>query len=129
MWKTCWYHVDNLSVTVPEKLTEPEAASGTRFDRRSATRDRQAVARFSTSPSTRRASLDSWGGSGIITPSPARVPAMSRKLAGPALPDGLKRRTRRIVAGLARLYPDAHCALHYENPLQLLAATILSAPS
>jgi endonuclease-3 len=28
---------------------------------------------------------------------------------------------------LAHLYPDAHCALHYANPLQLLVATILSA--
>ncbi len=28
---------------------------------------------------------------------------------------------------LARTYPDAHCALHYESPLQLLVATILSA--
>src|SRR5262249_10251395 len=28
---------------------------------------------------------------------------------------------------LAELYPDATCALHYENPLQLLIATILSA--
>jgi endonuclease-3 len=25
------------------------------------------------------------------------------------------------------LYPDAHCALHHDNPLQLLVATILSA--
>jgi endonuclease-3 len=36
-------------------------------------------------------------------------------------------RARRIVRLLARLYPDAQCALHYENPLQLLIATILSA--
>ena len=28
---------------------------------------------------------------------------------------------------LAKTYPDAHCALHHENPLQLLVATILSA--
>src|SRR2546429_9992259 len=33
----------------------------------------------------------------------------------------------KIVRELARLYPDAHCALHYETPLQLLVATILSA--
>ncbi|MCS6850607.1 MAG: endonuclease III [Gemmataceae bacterium] len=36
-------------------------------------------------------------------------------------------RAGRIVRTLARLYPDARCALHYENPLQLLIATILSA--
>lgn len=36
-------------------------------------------------------------------------------------------RARRIVRLLAKMYPDAHCALHHENPLQLLVATILSA--
>jgi endonuclease-3 len=39
----------------------------------------------------------------------------------------LKARARKILRELARLYPDAHCALHYGNPLQLLIATILSA--
>jgi endonuclease-3 len=34
---------------------------------------------------------------------------------------------RRIARLLARLYPDARCALDYGNPLQLLVATILSA--
>jgi endonuclease-3 len=34
---------------------------------------------------------------------------------------------RRLARGLAKLYPDAHCALHYRNPLQLLVATVLSA--
>jgi endonuclease-3 len=43
-------------------------------------------------------------------------------------PDGLLRaRARRIVRLLAREYPDAHCALNHETPLQLLVATILSA--
>src|SRR5689334_2877461 len=36
-------------------------------------------------------------------------------------------RVRSILRILARLYPDAHCALHHDNPLQLLVATILSA--
>jgi endonuclease-3 len=36
-------------------------------------------------------------------------------------------RARRIVRWLTRTYPDAHCALHHKNPLQLLIATILSA--
>jgi endonuclease-3 len=36
-------------------------------------------------------------------------------------------RIRRIVDGLAKLYPDAHCELDFKNPLQLLIATILSA--
>ena len=38
-----------------------------------------------------------------------------------------KRRAARIVRRLARAYPDARCALHYETPFQLLVATILSA--
>jgi endonuclease-3 len=39
------------------------------------------------------------------------------------------RRTRahKIVAGLAQVYPDAHCELNFSNPLELLVATILSA--
>jgi len=36
-------------------------------------------------------------------------------------------RTRQIIAGLDRTYPDAHCELNYSNPLELLIATILSA--
>lgn len=39
----------------------------------------------------------------------------------------LKKQAQRICRGVEKLYPDAHCALHYENPLQLLIATILSA--
>src|SRR5581483_107744 len=38
-----------------------------------------------------------------------------------------RERARLVVRGLQKLYPDAHCALHYKNPLQLLIATILSA--
>ena len=41
--------------------------------------------------------------------------------------DDLHDPARRIVRILAKTYPAAHCALHYENPLQLLIATILSA--
>jgi endonuclease-3 len=37
------------------------------------------------------------------------------------------RRIAKIIRLLSRLYPDAQCALHHENPLQLLIATILSA--
>jgi len=36
-------------------------------------------------------------------------------------------RTQRLLAVLKRTYPDAHCELNFENPLQLLVATILSA--
>ncbi len=33
----------------------------------------------------------------------------------------------KIIKNLDTLYPEAHCALHYSNPLELLIATILSA--
>jgi endonuclease-3 len=39
----------------------------------------------------------------------------------------LRQRTRRILAGLKKAYPDAHCELHFSTPLDLLVATILSA--
>ena len=39
----------------------------------------------------------------------------------------LKRRARSIVAALGRQYPDAHCELDFGTPLELLAATVLSA--
>jgi len=38
-----------------------------------------------------------------------------------------RRRVAKIRQVLAKLYPDAHCALTHENALQLLVATILSA--
>jgi endonuclease III len=34
---------------------------------------------------------------------------------------------KEVYARLLRTYPDAHCALDYQTPLQLLVATILSA--
>jgi endonuclease-3 len=42
-------------------------------------------------------------------------------------PAGFAAKPKRVVAILARTYPDAHCALRHGNPLELLAATILSA--
>jgi endonuclease III len=39
----------------------------------------------------------------------------------------LVRRARRINRELALLYPDAHCELDFQSPLELLVATILSA--
>lgn len=38
-----------------------------------------------------------------------------------------KRHAAQVVRALERCYPHAACALHHENPLQLLIATILSA--
>src|SRR5258705_4206963 len=39
----------------------------------------------------------------------------------------LQARTRKIISGLRKTYPEAHCELNYSNPLELLIATILSA--
>lgn len=38
-----------------------------------------------------------------------------------------RRAARRVFTVLSREYPDAHCELDFENPLQLLVATMLSA--
>jgi endonuclease-3 len=38
-----------------------------------------------------------------------------------------KRQARRVLDALAATYPDAHCALDHQSPIQLLVATILSA--
>lgn len=39
----------------------------------------------------------------------------------------MKARMDRVRVELHKGYPDAHCALHYRSPLELLVATILSA--
>src|SRR5262249_29609928 len=39
----------------------------------------------------------------------------------------IRRRVPKMLKALAALYPDAHCALEHQTPLQLLIATILSA--
>lgn len=36
-------------------------------------------------------------------------------------------RLKKVIAGLQKAYPDAHCELDHSNPLELLVATILSA--
>jgi endonuclease-3 len=36
-------------------------------------------------------------------------------------------RAQKIIAGLEKTYPEAHCELVHQNPLELLIATILSA--
>lgn len=38
-----------------------------------------------------------------------------------------RERAAKILANLAKLYPDSKCALNHKNPWQLLVATILSA--
>ncbi|HEX7597022.1 MAG TPA: endonuclease III [Polyangia bacterium] len=53
----------------------------------------------------------------------AKAKALSE--ASPWPPDG--KRVTAILRGLDRLYPEADCELHRDNPFQLLCATILSA--
>jgi endonuclease-3 len=36
-------------------------------------------------------------------------------------------RVQKVIAGLKKAYPEAHCELNHSNPLELLIATILSA--
>jgi endonuclease-3 len=49
-----------------------------------------------------------------------------RSFAGES-PLALTRRARRIARVLAETYPEAHCELDFDTPLELLVATILSA--
>lgn len=42
-------------------------------------------------------------------------------------PDAKKKRTRAIIAALAKKYPDAKIILRYSNPWELLVAVVLSA--
>jgi endonuclease III len=39
----------------------------------------------------------------------------------------LRSQANRVRRALEKLYPDAHCALHFRTPLELLIATVLSA--
>lgn len=54
---------------------------------------------------------------------PAKSPAKAKKKHGTEL----KAHAAEILARLKSEYPDAHCELDFETPLQLLIATILSA--
>jgi len=66
--------------------------------------------------------MRSFVGRSICRHSPAFATIFVMKATNP-----LRTRAGRILRKLAQLYPDAHCALNYTNPLQLLIATILSA--
>src|SRR5438309_9969118 len=58
----------------------------------------------------------------------ATKPRTNRRRA-PETPARLRARLKQILARLKQAYPDATCALHHHNPLELLVATILSAQS
>ncbi|MGH3600532.1 MAG: endonuclease III [Pseudonocardiaceae bacterium] len=55
------------------------------------------------------------------------VPARSRRSFAAESHLALVRRARRMDRVLAAAYPDAHCELNFQTPLQLAVATILSA--
>ena len=52
---------------------------------------------------------------------------LPRPAGRPPVDPALKRRAGKILAGLYRAYPDAHCALDFRTPLDLYVATVLSA--
>lgn len=54
-----------------------------------------------------------------------RAATKAKRSARALTPDPV--RVNALLEALAEHYPDAHCALHFETPLQLLVATILSA--
>jgi endonuclease-3 len=57
----------------------------------------------------------------------ARKPA-AKKAQTPAKADArTKKRVLAIIAALQKEFPDAHCALDFDTPLELLVATILAA--
>ena len=57
------------------------------------------------------------------------MPRASASAPGADVPPdpALVRRARAIGRGLAKAYPDAHCELDFDSPLELLVATVLSA--
>jgi len=52
---------------------------------------------------------------------------MAAKVKRPKTAAERRARVQQILRGLDKMYPGATCALHHENPWQLLVATILSA--
>ncbi|MFF7262310.1 endonuclease III [Streptomyces sp. NPDC008159] len=60
-------------------------------------------------------------------PAASAKPAKPAKTAKPESPTALVRRARRINRELAEVYPYAHPELDFENPFQLIVATVLSA--
>jgi len=57
------------------------------------------------------------------------LPATSKSAATGESPQARKKRARKILAALKKLYPEADCALQHRSALHLLVATILSAQS
>jgi len=64
-----------------------------------------------------------------MRPEPTKAASPRLTLAGARRESKRRKRlrTEEILARLSEEYPDADCALHHDNPFELLAATILSA--
>jgi len=63
----------------------------------------------------------------IATPTPVHPVTPPKKVAKPKSAADRRARLNRIFDELDKLFPSATCALHHNNPWQLLVATILSA--
>ncbi|WP_425587865.1 endonuclease III [Streptomyces marokkonensis] len=105
---------------------------------------RQALAKSAEAPAKRQASVKSAAGP-VKRQAPARKPAVAAKKATAAVKGvapakvvapktpraesrtALVRRARRINRELAEVYPYAHPELDFDNPFQLVVATVLSA--
>ena len=56
------------------------------------------------------------------------LPPANQRVPRPKTAAERKQRLDEILLRLDRMYPGATCALHHNNPWELLVATILSAP-
>jgi len=63
----------------------------------------------------------------VATPTPVHAVTPPRKVPKPKNAAERKTRLNRILEELDKIFPGATCALHHQNPWQLLVATILSA--
>jgi endonuclease-3 len=75
-------------------------------------------------PQKRSAESRQSAGKQKKTSAQVQVPAYGKR---PKTAGERKARVAEILAILAKMYPDAVCALHHSNPWELLVATILSA--
>jgi endonuclease-3 len=62
-----------------------------------------------------------------MTPTTSKSPTSKAAFDLPTKTKADKARAKRILDGLYKKYPDAHCELDYASPHELLVATILSA--
>ncbi|MEU9137104.1 endonuclease III [Streptomyces sp. NPDC048404] len=120
--------------TAAEKATPAEAASGGAVPGKSASKKAVPV-RAASKKAVRVSSASKKASSGeAVSKKASPGEAVSRKAAtaAPVLPrneshTALVRRARRINRELAEVYPYAHPELDFENPFQLVVATVLSA--